>query len=78
MSAAEFGRWCEYFNKYGRFTPVRMYDYAPALLAAKIDHALGGKSQVRDYIHYGKPKEEEMGEDNPYAILRELWGVNRG
>lgn len=60
MSAAEFGRWVSYFNKHGRCGPVRMFDQGAALVAWKIDHIYGGKTQISDYLQF--PREREMAE----------------
>lgn len=54
MSAAEFGRWVSYFNKHGRCGPVRMFDKGSALIAWKIDHICGGKTQISDYLQLSR------------------------
>lgn len=75
MSAAEFSRWCDYFNKFGRLTPVRMFDYGAALLATRVDSAMGKRSAVRDYLLFvgGEPEEASASD-----VMKELWGVKRG
>jgi hypothetical protein len=52
MSAAEFGRWIDYFNKYGRIGPTRMFDAGAALIAWKVDHVMGGKTLIKDYLPF--------------------------
>jgi hypothetical protein len=74
MSAAEFGRWCEYFNKYGRVTPVRMFDSGPALLAWKVDHVMGGKTEIRDYLPFQTEHERVATVEDVFA---EFGGVKR-
>lgn len=54
MSYAEFIRWCKFFEKSGRCGPVRMFDRGFALLAWKIDHALGGNSEMTNYLPFYK------------------------
>jgi hypothetical protein len=77
MSAGEFGRWVEYFNKYGRVNPIRMFDFGPALLAWRIDSALGGKSEIKHYMPYGMQDEaiqpDELGSISD--IIKEFGGV---
>lgn len=72
MSFAEFGRHIDYFNKYGRMTPVRMFDYGSALLAWKLDMHTGSKTSIEDYLRFGKiPDREATVED----VLKEFGGV---
>lgn len=75
MSAAEFDRWCKYFVKHGRLGPVRMFDFGPALMCWKIDQALGGKSEIKDYLPF-QDKEPEK-EATVQDLLKEF-GVKRG
>lgn len=56
VSWVEFGSWVKYFNKHGRCGPVRRFDRGAALICWKIDHAMGGKTEIHDYI----PKFEEQ------------------
>ena len=75
MSAAEFGRWCDYFNKYGRVTPSRMFDSGPALLAWKVDHVMGGKTQIKDYLPFFKEEQERVASVDD--IFKAFGGVKR-
>ena len=74
MSAAEFGRWLDFFQRYGRCGPVRMYDHGFALLAWKIDHAISSNatSTIADYLQY-RPATSDA-EPSPEDILNELIG----
>lgn len=80
MSAMEFSRWVDYFNKYGRVNPVRTSDFGPAMLAWRIDRALGGDSDIKDYMLYGKGEEEVTPDQLATVedILKEFGGVKRG
>jgi hypothetical protein len=75
MSSKEFSDWVRYFNKHGRCTPVRMYDFGPALIAWKIDHALGGKTRISDYLPYAKEQESVATVDD---IAKAFGAVRRG
>jgi hypothetical protein len=60
MSAAEFGqRWLPFFEKHGRCSLARMFDFGPALIAWKIDHAIGGATDITDYMPHYKAQEQE-------------------
>lgn len=74
MSFAEFGRHIDYFNKYGRMTPVRMFDFGSALLAWKVDHAMGNKTDIEDYLRFGKVPDGEASVDD---VFKALGGVPR-
>ena len=74
MSFAEFGRHIDYFNKYGRITPVRKYDFGSALLAWKIDQHTGSKTEITDYLRFGKIPEQEASVDD---VLKAFGGVPR-
>jgi hypothetical protein len=71
MSAAEFGRHIDYFNKYGRLTPVRMYDAGPALITWRIDRAYGGKTIQKDWLPNFEPDKVATVED----VIKEFGGV---
>lgn len=72
MGWVEFGKWIEYFNKYGRCGPVRMFDAGAALIAWKVDHIMGGKTTVSDYI----PKYEQVNtEASVQDVVKELGGM---
>lgn len=77
MSAAEFGRWINYFNKNGRCGLVRMFDQGAALVAWKIDHIYGGTTQISDYLKF--PREQDRAE--VVASVKEIFdsfgGVKR-
>lgn len=74
MSAAEFSRWLDYFQRYGRCGPVRMYDQGFALLAWKIDHAISSNatSTIADYLPH-RPEQGTL-EPTPEDVFRELTG----
>lgn len=49
--------WLDYFARIGRVDPIRLYDRGFALLAWKIDAAMGQKSEIKDYLpHYEEPE----------------------
>lgn len=60
VSAKEFGEWCDYFNRVGRCGPVRMFDEPAALLAWKIDHVMGGRTEIKDYLPFYREPDQEV------------------
>ena len=61
MSYAEFGRHIDYLNKYGRCSPVRMFDRGPALIASRIDQLGGVESSIKDHLPFYQEPEVEAG-----------------
>lgn len=68
--------WLEYFTRVGRLDPVRLYDRGSAMLASKIDAAVGVKSELKDYL----PHFKEPDIDVPVSEAIKLFGgeVKRG
>lgn len=75
MSSAEFGRWCDYFNRVGRCGPVRMFDASAALIAWKIDHVMGGKTEIKDYLPFYQEQEKLASVED---VFKAFGGVKRG
>lgn len=76
MTHKEWMEWLDYFSRVGRLDPIRLYDRPPALLAWKMDTALGGTSTtLKTYLPFSSEVEEVASVD---AIIKEFGGVKRG
>lgn len=73
MSAVEFNGWLDYFGRYGRMHPVRMFDEGPALLASMVVNAVGGKVKPQDFLRTHAAVEPDLATDAA-AVMRELMG----
>lgn len=59
--------------------PVRKYDSGPAIVAAMINNAHGGKAKPRDFMPYGKQQEDlEVTGDQLIELLASAKGVKVG
>ena len=72
MSVAEFGRWIDYFNRYGRCGPARMYDAGAALICWRIDQIMGIKTETKDYLPKFQESEQVATVDD---VIREFTGM---
>lgn len=59
LKPSEVRIWESYRYKYGPMTPVRMYDFGAAMVAAQINNAHGGKAKPKDFMPYFRQEETE-------------------
>lgn len=75
MTHKEWMEWLDYFSRVGRLDPVRLYDRGPALLAWRMDAAMGGQTTIKNYLPFSS---EPEGSANVNDIIKEFGGVKRG
>lgn len=59
MPLSEFRLWLAYRKKYGPMHPVRRFDAGPAIVAAMINNAHGGKAKPKNFMPYGEQRDDE-------------------
>lgn len=68
--------WIDYFNRYGRLDPVRMYDRGSAQLCSIVSKALGGTGTMEDFLPY-KPQQRNV-LSNLDDFMKVFGGVKNG
>jgi hypothetical protein len=75
MSHVEALDWSAYMRRRGPLNVGIRLELGFAMLALKIDHALGGKHVLKDFMPWGKePVEEDEGE----ATLEDFMSILKG
>jgi len=73
MSYAEAQEWAAYAQRRGTFNLGVRMELGFAMLALKIDRALGGKAQLEDFMPWTRHEEEER-----EATLDDVMGILMG
>lgn len=60
LKPSEVRIWEAYRFKHGPMSPVRMYDLGPAIIAAQVNNAHGGKAKPSDFMPYAEKKDEDI------------------